>query len=209
MIADSKARKILRSFPKDVREYFVEIDNFCKKAKITFKISSGLALNSNGRCGGYFCNQTKTLAVAIGIKNLSKIIPLVEHERQHIRQFLNPRSIWYKKGIITGHARFSNYLSGHRIYKARECCMATLALELDCERKTIRALKRWSKYLDMSKTLRRTNSYLLSHWKMLETGKWPSKSCYDNKILAHCPDEFLKDYRKVPWRLKLAFDRYL
>lgn len=209
MVADSKARKILKSFPKDVAKYFVKIDNKCKKAKITLRLTSGKAIYSNGRCGGYFDEQARVLAVAIGGK-LEDVIPTLEHEAVHcFKQYLNKKSIWYKKGIITGHARFFNYLSGSRIYRAKECAAATIKLELDCERRTLRALKKWEKYVNLSLCRRRANAYVMCHYKMLETGKWPKKSPYNRKILAHCSDTLVRSNSKLPWRLKLAFDRYL
>lgn len=209
MKACSRAKKIFKSFPLDVQKYFLKIDNRCKKANITLKLTSGKSVNSGGRCGGYFDAGTREIVVAIG-RGLESVLCCAEHEFQHcFGQFLKPKSIWHKKGIITGHSRFSNYLSGSRIYKTKECAAATLLLELDCERKTLRALKKWSKYVDFKKATRCANAYVFSHYKMLETGKWLKKPLYIKHILAHCPDILIKKNSKLPLKLKIAFDRYL
>lgn len=211
MKMDSRARKIFQKFPRDVKEYFEKLDQKCQKHGITLKIGGGTALNvGKGRCGGYFDEVNKVLAVAIGVKNISKILCLAEHESNHcFRQYFNPRSIWYKKGIISGHTRFSYYLEGYRIYKPEDCMMSTLKLELDCERKTIRSLKKWKKYVNIKDAIKRANSYLLCHWHMLETKKWPTNTPYDRKILKHCPDSLIKNPRIVPEGLKRAFKKYL
>ncbi len=210
MKIDSRARKIFQKFPRDVKEYFQKLDNKCQKHGITLKISGGKALNLGGRCGGYFDDVNKILAVAIGIRNIGKILALTEHEATHcFKQYLNPRSIWHKKGIKSGHARFSYYLAGQRVYKPQDCMMAALAIEHDCERKTLRALKKWQKYINLKSAAKRANSYVLSHWHMLETRKWPSNTPYDSKILKHCPDFLVKNPKKVPEKLKQAFKKYL
>lgn len=211
MKLDSRARKILRKFPRDVQEFFKKLDKRCQKHQILFKISGGRALNAGGRCGGYFDSENRTLAVAIGGKNsLGNIISLVEHEASHcFGQFLNPRSIWHKKGIISKHSRFAYYLAGERIYQPKECAMASILLELDCERKTLRKLKKWQKYVNLKTATLRANSYLLSHWHMLETRKWPVNTPYDRKILKHCPESLIKNPQDVPEGLRMAFRKYL
>jgi hypothetical protein len=209
MLADSKARKILKSFPKDVRDYFKKIDKNCQKHGILLKIHGGKALNSGGRCGGYFSSEEKVLAVAIGIKNIGKILALITHESFHVKQWANPRSVWHEKGVQSGHARFCRYLAGERIYRPKDCAISAIRLERDCEHRTIRALKKWQKYVNINTAKKRANAYVLSHWWMLEHKKWPVNTPYDSKILKHCPNRLLGDYRKIPQKLKAAFDRYL
>ncbi len=210
MKMDSRARKIFQKFPRDVKEYFQKLDQKCQKHGITLKIGGGSYLYAGGKCGGYFSEAKKTLAVAIGSNDLNKIISTLIHEENHcFNQYLNPRSIWYKKGIISGHQRFSYYLAGQRIYKPEQATLAAIKLEYDCERKTLRALKKWQKYVNLKLTTKQANAYILAHWHMLETGKWPSKSFFDKKILKHCPDSLVKNPRKVPESLKMAFKKYL
>jgi len=210
MKLDSRARKIFGGFPDDVKNYFIKLDKKCQKYGVILKIGGGKALNAGGRCGGYFDYSEKVLAIAIGSENLGNIITILVHEQVHcFKQWLNPRSIWHKKGIIRQHARFAHYLKGNKIYRPLDCAIATIKLELDCERKTLRELNKWQKYVDINVVTQLANAYILSHWKMLELKKWPTKSTYNKKILAHCSNVLIKDYRKIPERLKMAFDRYL
>jgi hypothetical protein len=97
LFKNNKKKKILKSFPRDVQEYFAEIDNRCKKFKITLKLTSGKSVNLGGRCGGYFDSDAREIVVAIGGK-LEDVLCCAEHEFQHcFGQFLKKNSIWHKK----------------------------------------------------------------------------------------------------------------
>ena len=207
MKLDSRARKIFKKFPRDVREYFEKLDQKCQKHGITLKIGGGKALNSGGRCGGYFDDVNKVLAVAIGVKNIGEIIALTQHEANHMRQWANHRSVWHK--VKSKHSRFCYFLSGKRIYRPKDCALAAIQLELDCEKRSFRSLQKWKKYVNIEKETIKANSYLLAHWHMLETGKWPSNRIYSQKILKHCPKTLIKNPKFVPEELKRAFKRYL
>ena len=64
-----------------MREYFEKLDQKCQKHGILLKIGGGKALNmGKSRCGGYFDESERVLAVAIGIKDIGKILALAEHE---------------------------------------------------------------------------------------------------------------------------------
>lgn len=207
MKIDSRARKIFQKFPRDVKEYFYNLDKKCQKHGILLKLGGGKALNSSGRCGGYFDDVNKVLAVAIGIKNVGKIIALTEHEANHLRQWVDPRSIWHK--VKSKHSRFCYFLSGKRIYKPRDCTIAAILLEHDCEKRSFRSLQKWKKYVNIPKETAKANSYLLSHWHMLETGKWPSNKIYSPQILKHCPKTLIKNPKVLPEKIKQAFKKYL
>lgn len=210
MVADSKARKILKSFPKDVVEYFVEIDRKCQKYGIKFKLGSGKSLNAGmGRCGGYFDDGQKVLAVAIG-SGLYSALSICVHEASHMKQWKSPKSIWKNRKVYNGYNRFYCYLDGKKIYKLKTAVDAAISLELEAERMAVREIKkRWTKYIDLSKYCRQSSSYLFSYRHMAKTGKWPVVSPSDRRITAHCPDRLLRSYKRVPWRLQAAFDRYL
>ena len=208
MKASSAARKILSKFPQDVVDYFLKLDKRCEKNRITLLLGSGKALNARGRCGGYFSEQERVLAVAIGGK-IGDIISCVLHEECHMSQFLNKKSIWYKKGILTGHCRFFRYLDGDKIYKIKEAAFAAMELEADCERRAIKLAKKWPKYINMDRYIAKANSYILSYHWMLENRRWMKKSPYNRRIIIHSPIKLLRCYEKVPSKLSLAFNKYL
>jgi len=211
MKISSKARKILKKFPEEIRNYFLEVDEKCKQHGVTFFVGAGKQVNScGGRSGGYFDDCRKILAVSIG-SSLTSCFQTLLHEVSHFKgQWLNPKSIWYKGRIRHGHSRFFSYLSGQRIYKKHAAIAAALAIELDCERKTVREIKRrWTKYIDLAEYQRQSSAYLYSYLYMGETGKWPVVSCCIRKIAKHAPDSLQKSYKQIPPKLRMAFDKYL
>jgi len=211
MKASSAARKILNRFPQDVKDYFQEIDELCNQHGVTFYLGAGKSVNcGNGRCAGYFDDSQRILAVSIN-RSIESVIGLTVHEATHaFVQWANPKSIWYKGRIRHGHTRFFNFLAGHKIYKKDEAIQSALALELDCERTSIREIKRrWTKYIDVETYQRQSSAYLYSYLYMGETGKWPVVSCCIRKIAKHAPDSLQKSYKQIPPKLRMAFDKYL
>lgn len=211
MKASSAARKILAKFPKDVRDYFLEIDELCKYHGVTFYLGSGRCVNSGGgRCSGYFDYHNKILAIAVG-RSMNSVFQVAVHEFQHFKgQWLNLKSNWHTKRLYKGHSRFFSFLSGAKIYKKDQALMDCINLELECERLAVREIKRrWTKYIDLAEYQRQSSSYLYSYLYMGETGKWPITSCCVRKIAKHAPDSLQKSYEVIPPKLRIAFEKYL
>ncbi len=211
MKMDSRARKIFNKFPRDVKEYFHEVNEKCQKYGVTFKVSGGRSVNADcGRSGGYFNDSTKELAVAIG-SNLESSMGVLIHEFFHMeKQWKNPKSIWKNRKIYNGYNRFFHYLNGGRIYKIDSAITSVVSLELECEKMAVREIKRrWTKYINVDKYCRQSFSYLASFFHMAKTKKWPKISPCHRKFLAHCPDKLPRSLKKVPENLQAAFDRFL
>ncbi len=210
MKASSVARKILSKFPRDIREYFNEIDSLCKENGITFYLGAGKSVNSGcGRSGGYYDDGERVLAVSIGC-SLQSVLGILVHESKHCYQHIHQTPAWKNRKIYNGYNRFFSHLAGKRIYKKHTAVAAAIAIELECERMAVKEIKRrWTKYIDLSKYQRESSAYLYSYIYMGETGKWPVTSSCDRKITAHSPDKLLRSYKRIPSRLRMAFERYL
>ncbi len=197
MKASSVARKILSRFPKDVIEYFHEIDKLCKKYSVTFYLGAGRSVNSGcGRSGGYFDDCNRVLAVAIGT-SMSSALSILVHEVGHLKgQWLNPKSIWHDFKIYNGYSRFFWFLEGRRIYQKHTAISSAIK-------------RRWTKYINLDKYQRESSAYLYSYIYMGETGKWPVTSSCDKKIAKHAPNNLRGSYRKIPPALRKAFEKYL
>lgn len=210
MVIDSKARKILKSFPEDVQKYFRAIDKKCQKHGIKFRIGGGKTVNfGHGRCGGYFHEENKELVVSIG-KSLQGALSLMIHETCHLEQALKKTKAWSNRSTMNGHTRFFNYLAGQKIYKLDHAINSVISIELECERMAVKEIKRkWTHIINLDSYVKQSNIYLFSHYFMAKTRKWPKKSMFDKKIMAHSPDKLLRSYKHCPWRLMLAFERYL
>ena len=110
---------------KTLYSYYTEL----KKHDIKVKISLfNKNVYANGLpCSGYFCNDTKVLAVGIGTRPLSEWFTTLLHEYSHFEQWVSGAEEWkeyednaYAYGTIN-HSRY---------------CRAAALLELDCEIRT-------------------------------------------------------------------------
>lgn len=142
-------------------------------------------------------------------RDLESVLSTLIHEYSHYQQKNDKNSIWHNYRIYNGHSRFFYYLDGKKIYKPQKAALAAIRLEADCERRAIKLAKKWQKYINLENYAAKANSYILSYHHMLKTGKWLKKSPYDKRIVVHSPSKLLRSYAKIPWRLEMAFDRYL
>ncbi len=210
MKASSAARKILSKFPQDVVDYFNEIDELCNYYGVTFYVGAGKSVNASGRCSGYFDYHKKVLAISLK-HSLASIISVAVHEVSHMKnQWANPKSKWHTQKLYKGHNRFFSFLGGAKIYKKNAAISQAVLLELEAERMAVREIKRrWTKYIDLNDYQRQSSAYLYSYLYMGETGRWPVSSPCVRKISKHAPDSLQKSYKKIPIKLRSAFDKYL
>lgn len=210
MKLDSRARKIFRKFPRDVKEYFEKLDQKCQKHGILLKLGGGKEVNfGHGRCGGYFDDSGKEMNIAIG-GSIQSLMANSLHEEGHLDQFLGKSKIWHQFSFYNGHTRFFKYLSGERIYKVNQAVQAAIAIEKECEKIAIKKIKKkWQKYIDLDWYIASASAYLFSYLYMAKKRKWPKNTPCIAQIRAHCPNKILRSYKTIPERLEAAFDRYL
>ena len=210
MKLDSRARKIFKKFPRDVKEYFEKLDQKCQKFKISLILSGGEEVNfGHGRCGGYFDDSNKIMKIAIG-GSVQSSLSVSLHEEGHLDQWINKTPAWSNFKIYNGYTRFFKYLNGERIYKVNQAVQAAIAIEKECEKIAIKKIKKkWLKYIDLNCYVTNASAYLFSYLYMAKKRKWPKNTPCTAKIRAHCPNKILRSYKTIPERLEAAFDRYL
>lgn len=209
MKLDSRARKIFKKFPRDVRDYFYNLDKKCQKHSITLTLGGGEQVNFGyGRCGGYFDDSGKVLKVAIK-GSIESVMAVALHESSHLDQKISNNSVWYNSTVVSGFNRFFKYLEGQKIYKLDHAVQCAIALEKDCEQRAIQKIKKhWLHRINLDKYKANASAYLYSYLYMAKKGKWTKSPCIA-KIRAHCPNKILRKYSEIPERLEMAFDRYL
>lgn len=210
MKLDSRARKIFRKFPRDVKEYFEKLDQKCQKHGILLKLGGGKEVNfGHGRCGGYFDDFGKEMKISIG-GSIQGVLSVAIHEESHLEQFIKKTPIWRNFSTYNGYTRFFKYLSGERIYKINQAVQAAISIEKECEKIAIKKIKKkWLKYIDLNCYVTNASAYLFSYLYMAKKRKWPKNTPCTAKIRAHCPNKILRSYKTIPERLEAAFDRYL
>jgi len=197
---DSKARQIFKKLPNEVKNYFYEVDEKCKKHKINFRLSGGKSLNADGaRCGGWFDDSNKELAIALDMP-LKWSLSILLHEESHLDQWLDPTSVWYNYGIYNSFPRFFSWLTKESelrdpLKEARKI----IILEADCEKRTLRKIKkRWSHIIDFEVYSRSANAYMFSYLWMAKTRKWIGSCVKQHHFLKNFPIKMQKQYEFLP-----------
>lgn len=212
MKIDAKARSILSSFPKDVQSYFQEIDQKCKKHGVKFRISGGACVYSgSGKCGGFFSDSPKELAIAVN-KPLKWVIATLVHEDSHFDQWLNHQSIWHNQKVSRNFSNFFDWLLKIKnIKNPTESAKHVISLESDCERRSIKKIKkRWSHIISPETYAQSANAYMFSYLYMAQSRQWISGRV---KIKNKCfyrnfPQKILSKFDDLPEEHLKLFKRY-
>lgn len=209
MEASSKTKKILRSFPQEVQDYFWKLDKRLAKKKFKLIVSSGLSVNLNGgRCSGYYDERNKVLKVALG-KGWEHSFGVCIHEASHHIQATNKSSIWHTK-IGKNHTKFFEWLGGKNFRNPRLLATCAMALEKDCERRAAAEIrKKYSHLLNPESYCIKANAYLASYFWQFSHRSWLKKTPYNRKLMAHCPPKLFRDFSEISETLELAMERYL
>lgn len=205
---DSKARKIFHKFPDEVKDYFKQVDEKCKTHGITFKISSGGSVNFGGcRSGGYFCEKSKTLAIASNVR-LKWVLGALLHEESHLDQWADSNSVWYESKMDYSFLMFFGWLGGYFNIKNPETyAKKIIKLEADCEKRTIKKIKdRWQKYISVDDYARSANAYLFSYLWMAKSKKWVGDFTVYKKYTKHFPAKIHSKYEKLPIKFLKLFE---
>lgn len=210
MKLNSRARKIFQKFPRDVKEYFQKLNEKCQKFRITLKLGGGELVNFGlGRCGGYFDDSKREMKIAIS-GSIQSVLSVALHEESHLDQFANKTPAWRDYSTYNGYTRFFKYVSGERIYKINQAIQSAIAIEKECEQLAIKKIKKkWLKYIDLDRYTTNASAYLYSYLFMAKKKRWPKTSPCIAQIRAHCPNKILRNYKIIPERLEMAFERYL
>lgn len=197
---------------------FIEIlKGIAYENNIKLKLSKSRYVKSSdtktGKSLGYFdCNPSDGYN---GVLACSMLHPLsfniLVHESCHMDQFLEETTLW-KKGEKYLYIFFS-WLDGteyskHLIDKSYNI---TQLLELDCEQRAIRKIKKLKLDIDIDRYIKEANAYLYMYTYIYEHRIWytPKKPVYRNKkIINLMPSKFLKSYKKLPPEIRKEFDKH-
>ena len=163
----------------------------CIQNKISFKLQYTSHVDIDGLpCSGYF--DEKTLCVAVNKKKEMDWLMVLVHEDCHLDQWLEGSEYWVPDkdaiSIVEG------WIAGKKYTKKRllQGFNNTIAVELDCEKRSVLKAKKYKLPLNMKQYIQQANSYLFAYAASYHTKKW-YKSPYENvKIWSKMPDEFLE-----------------
>lgn len=199
----------------NVKRFIKELKLKCKESGIRLYLSKGkyVKVTKSIRAGGYFMDdsfgQTPTLACAIGMP-ISKWLPLLVHESCHLDQWVEGDKLWTNSNIISV---VDEWLDGKEIHPAtlRKAFKASKAVELDCEKRSLKKIKAYNLPLDSKTYIQKANAYVLFYNYVLKYRKWskPGNPPYNDNIWPHAPSVWLSNYDNIPKRLEYLYDAHL
>lgn len=167
------------------------------------------------KCNGYFDDDNRALAVATG-KSFDKWFKTLVHEFGHMTQWIDgiPEwkeikepadaeviiELWYDKLIELESAQKQYWLK-----RARN-------VELDCERRTVRLIKRHNLPIDTEEYSQHANAYVYFWNYTMIVRSWYKigKEPYNiPEIVSAMPKTMDNDYDKLPPKYRELFDKYL
>lgn len=134
---------------------------------------------------GYFIEDPATLAVGVG-KPVELWLPVLVHESCHMDQFIEGDDSWLDLDLSDGHVAndiVSRWVDGQSFNSTLldEAFEASLAVELDCERRTIEKIIKYNLPIDPIEYAQKANSYLYFYPILRQMRKWyePGREPYN------------------------------
>jgi hypothetical protein len=162
--------------------------------------------NAGYPCGGYFCGDTKTLAVATG-RMEDTWLGVLLHEYSHLTQWTEDAPVWRE-----AKDDMWDWLDGKRVRNPRESVRTTQAVEADCERRTLRLIREMDAPVNLQRYTRAANAYIHFHNVIADKRKWFRAGVVMGEVeslLAVANPEFDKDFRKTPPKLRAELEKLL
>lgn len=156
--------------------------------------------------GGWFCGDSKRLAVATGGSEAAWLGILL-HEYCHVTQWVENGPLWraYR-------GEMWDWLAGKRIRNPRDAVRAVQALEEDCERRTIRMIWELDAPINVEEYAKSANAYLHFHNVMADKRKWyrPGTVMQDiPELMAAANSTLDTDFTKTPPALRKELEKLL
>ncbi len=202
---------------KNSKNFINQIKQEIKSVNGILYLSKGKYLKTDGfRLNGYFDTENKVkLAVATG-KPLRQWLPILCHEYSHFQQFTEQCDAWtgiyFKNGEDSGIV-LEDWLHGKDcdIKLVKDSIKRYRQLELDCERRSIKNIKKFNLPIDLERYTKRANAYIHFYNYLVLSRKWYTvgKEPYRVKqVLDKMPTHLNGSYEKTPKKFLELFKLY-
>lgn len=188
-------------------KFIKDLENKCKiyNIKLTFKNSRSVDGGGGTRIGGYFDYGNMELAVARKHKDW---LSLLVHESCHVDQWSEQSKLWTQN--IDEDGKVDKWILGAKVKYIKKSLEDTLQLELDCEKRAVKKIKKYKLPINIKTYIQRANAYVQFYNYLYETRKWskPHNSPYTNKnVYSVMPSIFRekKYYKTLPIKVRQIF----
>lgn len=158
----------------------------------------------NVRCAGYFCDATPELVVGC-YKKIEEWLPVFVHETCHRDQATSNARVW--KATIDGtdpltllHQWLDKTIE-LKPEQLRRVVDAVLNIELDCEKRVVKKIKRNKLPINVDEYIQKANAYVYFYLSLEITRKWYAKNrapFYLESVWRKMPTHYVDDYTSMP-----------
>lgn len=170
-----------------IKKLIAEVAAKCVENKIELHITNTHAVNADSVItSGYFDNTS--LVVAGSKKDWADVLA---HESCHMDQFLEKDPIYMLSDNSL--AVVDDWLLGKEFSNTeliRKFCNV-IKMELDCEKRTVKKLRKYKIYPDTKNYIKQVNAYLFGYWATFRDRVWCPFPYNNKKIVNKMPDKFL------------------
>lgn len=174
-----------------ITKLLADISKKCIENKINFRLEYAEQVDTNNiPCSGYF--DEKSLVVATKKKKLQDWLDILIHESCHLDQFVEKSSYWVPDDL--GLYVVEDWIKNKKINlkKAKNAFINTINLELDCEKRTVKKIKKYKLNFNIDEYIQKANSYLFGYGISFHKKVWPNTPYEKPHIYKKMPKKFLK-----------------
>jgi len=170
------------------KKFISDVAAKCVEHGITLKLISDKKVCVDSiPCSGYFDEEDLVVAT-----KKPDWLDVLVHESCHLDQFVQKSKYW--KSGDTGIINIEKFISKEKnmsIKKVKKSIIDTVMLELDCEMRTVKKIKKYGLKVNIDTYTKQANSYLFSYWTILRDRKWYPFPYNKPKIYNKFPSNFL------------------
>lgn len=182
-----------------ITKLIADVSKKCIENGINFRLEYAEQVDTaNIPCSGYF--DEKSLVVATKKKNFQDWLDILIHESCHLDQFVEKSKVWCPDEL--GLYVVESWIQKKKINlkKATEAFHNTILLELDCEKRTVKKIKKYKLNFDIDLYTQKANAYLYGYGVSFKKRIWPNRPYERLSVINKMPKKFLKteEYFNIP-----------
>ena len=175
---------------RNINKLIADVAEKCVAHGITFSLQHVKNVDEkNLPCSGYFDEQS--LVVATKKPKVQDWVDVLVHESCHLDQFIGKSKLWNSSNDPV-HV-VEAWIKGKKVSlnKRDEAFNNALLLELDCEKRSIKKIKKYKLNIDTEQYAQKANSYLFAYLVALHEKRWYTSPYENPKIWKEMPTKLL------------------
>lgn len=196
----------------DAEKNFIQVVKAkCKEhnVELLLKNSERIKFSDNMFVGGYFQDISPTQGILACATSHPSYLQLLVHEFSHMEQWIEKSEIWENSKNC---GDVDEWIGGKKVRNIANKIDTIKLLELDCEKRAIKNIKKYRLPINTTLYAQKANSYILFYNYLKETRSWskPGNSPYSEKnktLWKMCPNHMKPTsyYETIPKKIYKKF----